>query len=95
MTLEILLVHEDLPSYEGYKPNMRGNICTVLDADRGDVEAAFAQADHVFADTFHSQGINQGYLEAMACVANVDPSGRINVWTSTQAPYQIRRRWPR
>ena len=26
----------------------------------------------------------------MACVANVDPSGRINVWTSTQAPYQIR-----
>ena len=69
---------------------MRGNICTVLDADRGDVDAAFAQADHVFEDTFHSQGINQGYLEAMACVANVDPSGRIHVWTSTQAPYQIR-----
>ena len=84
------LVHEDLASYEGYKPNMQGNICTVLDADRGDVEAAFAQADHVFEDTFHSQGINQGYLEAMACVANADPSGRINVWTSTQAPYQIR-----
>ncbi len=36
------LVHEDLPSYEGYKPNMRGNICTVLDADRGDVDTAFA-----------------------------------------------------
>jgi carbon-monoxide dehydrogenase large subunit len=84
------LVHEDLPSYAGYKPPMGGNICTVLEADRGDVDAAFAQADHVFEDTFHSQGINQGYLEAMACVANVDPSGRINVWTSTQAPYQIR-----
>ena len=84
------LVHPDLPAYDGYKPNMRGNICTVLEADRGEVEAAFAQADHVFEDTFRSQGINQGYLEAMACVANVDPSGRINVWTSTQAPYQIR-----
>jgi xanthine dehydrogenase molybdenum-binding subunit len=84
------LVHEELPSYAGYKPTMQGNICTVLEADRGDVDAAFAQADHVFEDTFRSQGINQGYLEAMACVANVDPSGRINVWTSTQAPYQIR-----
>jgi carbon-monoxide dehydrogenase large subunit len=84
------LVHEDLASYEGYRPDMQGNICTVLTADRGDVEAALAQADHVFEDTFRSQGIHQGYLEAMACVANVDPSGRIHVWTSTQAPYQIR-----
>ncbi len=87
---EAPLVHEDLPSYEGYKPNMHGNICTVLEADRGDVDAAFTQADHVFEDTFRSQGIHQGYLEAMACVANADPSGRIHVWTSTQAPYQIR-----
>lgn len=84
------LVHEELPTYEGYKPTMRGNICTVLESDRGDVDAAFARADYVFADTFRSQGIHQGYLEPMACVANVDPSGRINVWTSTQAPYQIR-----
>jgi len=84
------LVHPDLATYEGYQPTMHGNICTVLRADRGDVDAAFAQADHVFEDTFRSQGINQGYLEPMACVANVDPSGRIHVWTSTQAPYQIR-----
>ena len=45
---------------------------------------------HIFEDTFRSQGINQGYLEPMACVANVDPSGRINVWTSTQGPYEVR-----
>lgn len=84
------LVHADLPTYEGATASMRGNVCTVLESDRGDVEAAFAQADHVFEDTFRSQGINQGYLEAMACVANVDPSGRISVWTSTQGPYQVR-----
>ena len=84
------LVHEDLPTYDGYAASMGGNICTVLDSDRGDVDAAFAQADHVFEDTFRSQGIHQGYLEAMACVANVDPSGRIHVWTSTQGPYQVR-----
>lgn len=84
------LVHEELPTYDGYKPNMQGNICTILASDRGDVDAALAQADHVFEDTFRSQGIHQGYLEAMACVAQADPSGRLNIWTSTQAPYQIR-----
>jgi CO/xanthine dehydrogenase Mo-binding subunit len=84
------LVHPDLSSYEGYTSAMWGNVCTVLEADRGDVDTAFAQAEYVFEDTFRSQGINQGYLEAMACVANADPSGRIHVWTSTQAPYQIR-----
>jgi CO/xanthine dehydrogenase Mo-binding subunit len=67
-----------------------GNICARLESDRGDVEAAFAQATHIFEDTFRSQGIHQGYLEPMACVATVAPSGHIDVWTSTQAPYQIR-----
>lgn len=84
------LVHEDLPSYEGFAAGMGANVCTVLDSGRGEVDRAFAEADHVFEDTFRSQGINQGYLEPMACVANTDPSGRINVWTSTQGPYQVR-----
>ena len=87
---ETPLVHEDLPRYDGYAASMGGNVCTILDSDRGDVESAFAEADHIFEDTFRSQGINQGYLEPMACVANVDPSGRINVWTSTQGPYAVR-----
>jgi xanthine dehydrogenase molybdenum-binding subunit len=87
---EAPLVHQDLPRYDGYAASMGGNVCTIVDSDRGDVEQAFAEADHIFEDTFRSQGINQGYLEPMACVANVDPSGRINVWTSTQGPYAVR-----
>jgi carbon-monoxide dehydrogenase large subunit len=87
---EARLVHENLASYEGFKAGMGGNICTTLSEERGDVDAAFAQADRIFEDTFRSQGIHQGFLEPMASIANVDPSGRINVWTSTQAPYQIR-----
>lgn len=84
------LVHEELPTYAGFTKGMGGNICTTLASERGDVDTALAQADHVFEDTFRSQGIHQGYLEPMACLAKVDPSGRITVWTSTQAPYQIR-----
>lgn len=84
-------VHPDLESYEGYGFTIEGgNICTLLDADRGDVDQAFAEADYVFEDTFRSQGINQGFLEPMACVASVEANGRLTVWASTQGPYQVR-----
>ena len=84
-------VHPDLESFEGYGFTIEGgNICTLLDADRGDVDQAFEDADFVFEDTFRSQGINQGFLEPMACVASVEANGRLTVWASTQGPYQVR-----
>ena len=67
------LIHEDLPDYEGYSFAMEGTICTILDNDRGDAEVAFQESDYIFEDTFRSQGVNQGFLEPMACVAAVDP----------------------
>ena len=84
------LVHPDMPNFEGYGFAMGGNNCTLLDADRGDVDQAFREADQVFEETYHSQAINQGFLEPMACAANVEANGRLTVWASTQGPYQVR-----
>ena len=84
------MVHQDMEKFEGFSFAMGGNVCTLLDSDRGDVDQAFQEADHIFEDTFLSQAVNQGFLEPMACVADADPSGRINLWASTQGPYQIR-----
>ena len=83
-------VHPDLEDFEGYAFALGGNNCAMLDADRGDVDAAFAEADHVIEETYHTQPINQGFLEPMACVANVEANGRLTVWASTQGPYQVR-----
>ena len=83
-------VHPDLEGFEGYAFALGGNNCTMLDADRGEVEAAFAEADQVIEETYHTQPINQGFLEPMACVANVEANGRLTVWASTQGPYQVR-----
>ena len=83
-------VHQDLESFEGYGFAGGGNNCTLLDADRGDVDQAFKDADHTFEETYQSQPINQGFLEPMACVADVEPNGRLTVWASTQGPYQVR-----
>ena len=84
------MVHENMEQFEGFSPDLVGNLCTILDSDRGDVDKAFQEADYVFEDTLKSQAINQGFLEPMVCVVDVDPSGRINVWASTQGSYQIR-----
>ncbi|MCI0785092.1 MAG: xanthine dehydrogenase family protein molybdopterin-binding subunit [Chloroflexi bacterium] len=84
------LVHPDMADFEGYGFAMGGNNCTLLDADRGDVDQAFDEADHIIEETYHSQAINQGFLEPMACVANLEANGRLTVWASTQGPYQVR-----
>ena len=83
-------VHPDLESYEGYGFTMGQNVSTLLDADRGDVEQAFRTADVVVEDVYRSQGINQGFLEPMACVADVEANGRLVIYASTQGPYQVR-----
>ena len=84
------IVHPDLEEFEGYAFALGGNNCAMLDADRGDVDAAFAEADHIIEETYHTQPINQGFLEPMACVANVEANGRLTIWASTQGPYQVR-----
>ena len=83
-------VHPELQEYEGYGFTLGHNVSTLLDADRGDVDQAFRDADVVVEDTYRSQGINQGFLEPMACVADVEANGRLVVYASTQGPYQIR-----
>ena len=84
------IVHKDLEGFEGFTFSMGGNNGTFLEADRGDVDQAFREADHIFEETYHSQAINQGFLEPMACVANLEANGRLTIWASTQGPYQIR-----
>ena len=83
-------VHPDLESYEGYGFTLGHNVSTLLDADRGDVDQAFRAADVIVEDVYRSQGINQGFLEPMACVADVEPNGRLVIYASTQGPYQVR-----
>ncbi len=83
-------IHPDLEQYEGYGFALGGNNCTMLDADRGDVDQGFKDSDVIVEETYHTQPISQGFLEPMACVANVEANGRLDIYASTQGPYQVR-----
>ncbi|KAK0918625.1 hypothetical protein LTR91_001572 [Friedmanniomyces endolithicus] len=53
----------------------------------GDVEKAFAEADHVFEGVARMGGQEHFYLETNACVAIPKPEdGEMEIWSSTQNP---------
>ena len=54
--------------------------------ERGDVEAAFARAAHVYSGVTESAGQEHFYLETHSSLAHVDESGQVVVQCSTQHP---------
>jgi len=63
------------------------NIAGKTEGGWGDVTAGFSQADYVREDRFESHLRTHGYLEPQVTVADFDPSGKLNVWTSSQGPF--------
>ena len=56
----------------------------------GDLDATFAEADEIFANTFTSPPAHQAALEPHVCAAQW-VGDRLTVWTGTQAPYMVLR----
>jgi len=65
------------------------NICYYLGFSRGDVEKGFAEADHVFEDTFRFQKVQHCSLEAHVNIAHYD-GDKLMVWASCQDPFTLR-----
>ena len=66
------------------------NTAWEIHLDSGDVEAGFAQADHIREDTFRTPPLAHCTMEPHTCLAQFDSSGRISIWSASQTPYRIR-----
>ena len=85
----VKVVYEDLPAIftieeaiakESYFPHYRY-------INKGDVEGAFKNADHVFSGVTRMGGQEHFYLETQACVVVPKPEdGEMEVYSSTQNP---------
>ena len=70
---------------------LRDNIAYHATLEGGDLETAFAKADHIFHFTLANQRVAAAALEPRGVVANYNPGEEtLTVWTSTQAPYDVR-----
>jgi xanthine dehydrogenase large subunit len=63
-------------SFQGPQPRL----------ERGDIETALAEADHVFSGEFEFAGQEHFYLETHCALAHVDENGQVFIQSSTQHP---------
>lgn len=74
----------DAPLVNEFK---NSNICYTSDFVFGDIEKGFKEADYIKEERFSSQRVTVGFIEPHACLAEVDPSGRVLLQGSKQSPY--------
>jgi putative selenate reductase molybdopterin-binding subunit len=67
------------------------NIVYHIEAQNGDPDKVFAEADHVVAGEFHTPKQQHAQLEPHICITYFDPDDRLVVLSSTQVPYHVRR----
>lgn len=85
-----VLIHEELSRYAtapGIFPVAGTNICNHFKLRKGDVEKGFTESHVVLEDTYTTQMVQHAHLEPHASIAQVDPSGKILIWSNTQTPY--------
>lgn len=69
----------------------RHNIHKLVSLEFGDVEAGFAQAQHIREDTFFYEGNTHLPIEQHAAVAYYSPDEHLTLWSSTQTPHYVHR----
>jgi CO/xanthine dehydrogenase Mo-binding subunit len=72
------VVHDEWPD----------NDCGTWRLRHGDVERGFAQSDRVFSSVYTSPSASHVPMEPHVALADFS-SGRLEVWTSSQAPYMV------
>ena len=72
---------------EGLHPN----VMRYIEYGHGDLEAGFAAADLVMENTYKTEATHQGYIEPHACLAQLGPDGKGEMWVCTQGHWYVRR----
>jgi putative selenate reductase molybdopterin-binding subunit len=83
------VIHDE-PDTEGIH-DPQHNVVHRIEAEVGDVEAAFAGAEHVFAGEYRTPKQQHAHLEPHVCITYWDEDDRLVIRTSTQVPFHIRR----
>ena len=86
------LVHEQLPSYQGYKAPAEyiPNVFAFQNWSAGDIDQGFKEADLVLEHTFRTGLAHQGYIEPHSVVVAVDGSDQVDIWASCKAPFRVK-----
>ena len=83
---------EDTPDF--YDPDESTdtptNVTLHVQYKSGDLKKGFAEADVIVEREFDTATVHQGYIEPHVCTVNWGKDGRVYIWNSTQAPFEVR-----
>ncbi len=72
-------------------PDLGSNVSLRTLSSGGDLDAAFAQAEHVVRQTYQVQRLAPAPMEPRGVIADYQPEGDLlTVWDSTQHPHEVR-----
>jgi len=72
--------------------HLESNIVRHALVEIGDVQKGFAESDYIFEERFTTQTQAHTCLETQTTIAAFDTSGRLTLWSTTQAPHDMRQR---
>ena len=72
-------------------PHAPGNVLSVSEVKRGDVDAALARAAHVLTETFQTQFIEHAFLEPESSLAYPTDGGGVHFYSQGQGIWSDRR----
>lgn len=71
-------------------PDKQTNVAAHIQFKRGDIEAAFKQADYVVEREFKTAMVHQGYIEPHNAVGIYNADGHGTIYCSTQGTFAVR-----
>ncbi|PKN97375.1 MAG: xanthine dehydrogenase [Chloroflexi bacterium HGW-Chloroflexi-4] len=83
------MVHAETDT-EGIFDAKRNVVCHI-EADYGNIEKGFKEADHIFEGEYHTPKQQHVHLEPHVCISYLDEDDRLVLRTSTQVPFHVRR----
>ncbi|MCZ6875755.1 MAG: xanthine dehydrogenase family protein molybdopterin-binding subunit [bacterium] len=69
---------------------LESNVCYTVTKKGGDVNRAFAEAEHIVRMRIASPRLVALAIEPRGVVAKPEPTGDLTVWLSTQSPHRVR-----
>ncbi len=88
-----ILIHpeEDWKSLCPVGADNKRNLCACGLEEHGDVDKVFAECDVVMENTYHTKANQQTMMETFRTYTQMDTYGRLNIISSTQVPFHVRR----
>ena len=88
-----ILVHpeEDWEAKCPVGADNKRNLCASGEESAGDIEAVLASCDVVLTRTYHTKANQQTPMETFRTATYLDTYGRLNIISSTQVPFHVRR----